>query len=343
MFSHVKNDFNAIIAGDFFSVRVARYNDSNRLVWDDFVSKSSNATFLHFRNYIEYHSDRFVDHSLLFFSDQGNINCVLPANESNQELISHQGLTYGGFLFPDTCSFEKLRTIYEVLINYLKVTGFKIFHFKPVPNFYCNQTQEADQYLMWRLGASVSALYLNSVVCQKSKNKFSKNRLEGVRKFQRSNGEMICADDFSEFWENLDKELSEKYGTKPVHSLEEINLLRSRFPKNILLYTVRDQFHSFLGGAVLYVSKNVVHVQYISSTLEGRARGALDFLFDKLINETFSHIPYFDFGNSNEASGQLINRKLLFQKEGFGAEPRVQYVWRLTIDKLAEFPEDLLA
>lgn len=329
--------------GEFVSVKIARYSDNCRLIWDDFVSKSSNATFLHSRNYVEYHSDRFVDHSLLFFSDQGNIDCILPANESGEELVSHQGLTYGGFLFLGTCSFEKLRTIFEVLIKYLKVTGFKVFLFKPVPSFYCNHTQEADHYLMWRLEAEVSALYLNSVVCQKSKQKFSKNRLEGVRKFQRSKGEMICADDFSEFWENLDKELSEKYGTRPVHSLEEIKLLRSRFPNNILLYTVRDEFHSFLGGAVLYVSKNAVHVQYISSTIEGRTRGVLDFLFDKLINETFLHVPYFDFGNSNEAGGQLINRKLLFQKEGFGAEPRTQYVWRLTVDKLAELPEDLLA
>jgi len=62
----------------------------------------------------------------------------------------------------------------------------------------------------------------------------------------------------------------------------------------------------------------VVHVQYISASAKGKAVGALDLLFRYLINEVFPDKPYFDFGKSTEAHGRLLNKSLIFQKEGFG-------------------------
>ena len=66
--------------------------------WDEFVARSRNATFLHYRDYMDYHSDRFHDHSLIFLSDKGKIVALLPANAAGEALYSHQGLTYGGML-----------------------------------------------------------------------------------------------------------------------------------------------------------------------------------------------------------------------------------------------------
>jgi len=46
-------------------VIVQRYTADQQPQWDDFVSNSKNGTFLFFRGYMDYHRDRFPDHSLL--------------------------------------------------------------------------------------------------------------------------------------------------------------------------------------------------------------------------------------------------------------------------------------
>ena len=74
-----------------------------------------------------------------------------------------------------------------------------------------------------------------------------------------------------------------------------------------------------LGGTVIYViNSRVIHTQYISASVEGKELGALDLLFDYLINEEFKDYPIFDFGQSTEQRGEILNENLIFQKEGFG-------------------------
>ena len=102
-----------------------------------------------------------------------------------------------------------------------------------------------------------------------------------------------------------------------LHSLKEIKLLASRFPDNIKLFTAQKD-GIVLGGTVVYITPQVLHTQYISASLSGKESGALDLLFDHLINHKFTNIPIFDFGQSTEQMGKVLNDALIFQKEGFG-------------------------
>ena len=61
------------------------------------MSKGKNSTFLFQRDFMDYHSDRFMDHSLLVFKDEKLI-AVLPGNQVDNTVYSHQGLTYGGLI-----------------------------------------------------------------------------------------------------------------------------------------------------------------------------------------------------------------------------------------------------
>src|SRR5437870_3023844 len=80
-------------------ISVEPYTQERKEQWDRFISTGKNATFLFSRDYMEYHSDRFTDHSLILWRG-GEILAVLPANITDQRLlISHGGLTYGGFVF----------------------------------------------------------------------------------------------------------------------------------------------------------------------------------------------------------------------------------------------------
>jgi hypothetical protein len=76
-----------------------------------------------------------------------------------------------------------------------------------------------------------------------------------------------------------------------------------------------------VAGCLLFVCQNVVHVQYIASGKDGKACGALDWLFARVITEVRKRLPqirYFDFGISTEHGGLYLNEGLIFQKEGFG-------------------------
>ena len=57
-----------------FSLYTPEYQSN----WDNFVSAAKNGVFLFYRDYMEYHSDRFQDHSLLFFND-GRLVGLFPA------------------------------------------------------------------------------------------------------------------------------------------------------------------------------------------------------------------------------------------------------------------------
>lgn len=110
-----------------------------------------------------------------------------------------------------------------------------------------------------------------------------------------------------------------------MHTLPELCLLKSRFPSNIRLF-MAYRGNEALGGTLLYVLRQVVHTQYISASVEGKAIGVLDLLFDYLINKKSWSEPYFDFGKSSDGDGHDLNASLIFQKEGFGGRG-VCYDW----------------
>ena len=56
--------------------RVEKYTKENRLAWDTFISGAKNATFLFARDFMEYHSDRFTDYSLLVYKDDYALCCT---------------------------------------------------------------------------------------------------------------------------------------------------------------------------------------------------------------------------------------------------------------------------
>ena len=77
------------------SFKIIKYTSGHYNLWNDFVANAKNATFLFHRDFMEYHSDRFEDNSLLIFDEKEKLVAIFPANRIGNELFSHQGLTYG--------------------------------------------------------------------------------------------------------------------------------------------------------------------------------------------------------------------------------------------------------
>lgn len=296
---------------------IKRYTSERLNAWNQFVENSKNATFLFNRNYMDYHSDRFIDHSLMVFR-KGRLYALLPANEIDNMYYSHQGLTYGGLLMSDKATVSETMELFRVINDYLRGQNFIKVIYKAIPPIYHIHPAQEDLYALFRVcNAKIVGRNISSTIIQSNKIKFIESRKSGIRKAIANGITVHLSDDYDVFWNILSTNLKNKYGVDPVHSLSEIRLLQSRFPGNVKLYMgYKDGIP--LGGTVLYITKQVVHTQYISASLQGKELGVLDLLFDFLINKEYINYLYFDFGQSTEDMGYILNEALIFQKEGFG-------------------------
>ena len=296
---------------------ITRYSADKKAEWNDFIGRSKNGTFLFNRNYMDYHSDRFDDHSLMFYL-KDRLYAVLPANVKDGTLYSHQGLTYGGLVTDCDAKAAAVCTLFSELNSYLQVSGIRKVAYKPVPWIYPSHASEEDLYAIVNIcGAKLAARDISSTIFLDRRLKFGELRRRCIKKAKQSGVTVKESNDTAAFWQILDENLESKYGVAPVHTCGELELLANRFPSNIKLY-VAILGEETIGGVVLYINRNVVHTQYISASPKGKRLGALDLLFDYLINNASASFKYFDFGRSTENGGKYLNESLIFQKEGFG-------------------------
>lgn len=285
--------------------------------WNQFVARSKNGTFLFDRRYMDYHQDRFADHSIAFYLN-GHIYAILPAHLKGQTLYSHQGLTYGGLVMDERCTGGRICQLFKELNTFLYQQRIEKVVYKAIPSIYHVIPSEEDLYAMSVCcQARLVSRDLSSTIDLDHPVKFPESRKAGIRKAKAHDLTIRESDDVGTFWEILHANLAERYGVAPVHTKEEIQLLHSRFPENIKLYMAFDHKEP-LGGAILYMTKQVAHVQYISANRQGKEWGAIDLLFDELLHSPNEGIRYFDFGKSTTHDHTQLNLQLLFQKEGFG-------------------------
>lgn len=306
-------------------MEIRRYRREDKELWNSFVSKARNATFLFDRNYMDYHADRFDDNSFMFYH-KGKLKAVLPANVAGDTLYSHQGLTYGGLLLDKKATVEDVLECFDSLNSWLRENAISKVVYKALPWIYQQYPSEEDLYaLTWKCKAQLISRNIASTIVIDNKLKFAESRKSGIRKALSLNIEVGESNDVDGFWHVLEDNLGNRYNAKPVHTASEMKLLMSRFPNNIRLYVAKMN-GEIVGGTLIYVTPQVVHTQYISASVEGKKHGALDLLFDYIINKVYANCRYFDFGKSTEQGGAYLNEPLIFQKEGFGGRG-VCYDW----------------
>lgn len=297
-------------------ITISRYNSEYSAVWDAFVDASKNGTFMLKRGYIDYHSDRFIDHSLMFYQNEILV-ALLPCTLHNNELRSHGGLTYGGLITSTKVSVQTVLEIFQSLIDYMKAINITTLLYKRVPSVYYKYPSDEDLYALFRVGATLIRRDISTTIYIPNKIKFSERRRRGCKQAIRNQIIVKESDDFEQYIDILSVILAKYHNTKPVHTAAELNLLASKFTNNIKLYAAYKD-DAMLAGVLVYETEKVAHAQYIVNSDEGRCLGALDIVFDFLINYKYSHKDYFDFGISTEENGYLLNEGLVTQKQEFG-------------------------
>ncbi len=287
-------------------------------MWNNFVAESKNATFLFHRNFMDYHSNRFEDYSLLVYKNDKLI-ALLPLNKKENEVVSHQGLSYGGLLFSKKIKFKESLESFKSILNYLASHKIQRFHLNVMPKIYHIMPADEIDYLLFLTDARLTRTDLSSTIDLGNPIKIQSNRMEGVKKAKKL-GLTIKEDaNFTPFWNDiLIPNLKAQHDATPVHSLDEIEKLAKNFPQNIIQFSVYKE-EMIVAGATIFETEHLVHVQYISANAQKQQLGSLDFLFHYLITERYKGKRYFDFGISNVNNGKQMNDGLLYWKECFGA------------------------
>jgi hypothetical protein len=307
---------------------VIRYSQKHKNQWDDFVRTAKNATFLFYRDFMEYHSDRFEDHSLMVFKEDKLVS-VIPANRNESGLYSHQGLTYGGLVILPKLKLTSFIEIFKSVLQFLEKEGIAYFELKQLPSFFASFASDEINYALFCVEAECFRCETFAVLDLQKPYHFSKDRKEGFKRGIKNNLEVKEEFDLVPFWEKLlIPVLEDKHEAKPVHSAEEIQKLKEKFPNQIRQFNVYDK-NKLVAGTTIFETPLVAHSQYIAANSDKNNNGSLDFLHNHLIKNVFPKKAFFDFGTFNLEQGTKINSGLGYWKQSFGAQIYTQNFYRI--------------
>ena len=296
---------------------ITRYTPADKPLWDAYVEKARNATFLFFRDYMDYHSDRFRDHSLLVYKG-GRLYAMIPAHEDDGVFCSHLGLTYGGLIASLSVTTADVVRLFAQLNDYLRRHGFKRVVWRPVPWPYHQVPAEEELYAMfWQCGAHLVRRMAGTVIFMDCHLPWRKDHRRRLRLAHESGVRVEPDGSLSAFWPLLEANLQERFGARPVHTLAEMELLKSRFPRQIVQYNAYLG-EELVGGITFYVMGHVLHGQYSSTNDLGKHVGAMEAIYEQVMQHDYASMRYLDFGTSNEEGGRVLNEGLIDHKEAYG-------------------------
>ena len=318
--------------------QVCKYTNSKKADWDNFIATAKNATFLFQREFMDYHNDRFEDFSLMVYKDE-KLYALLPANINDDVVYSHQGLTYGSFVLQDSAKLKSTFLAFKEVLKFLFEERIKKLDIRIIPTFYNSLPSDELEYVLYKAEASLVKRDVILLIDYQNKLRFQKNRREGINKAKRKNLIVKVDGDYEAFWNKiLIPNLKEKHNSSPVHSLDEIKLLAARFPNHIKQVNVY-QDDKIVAGTTVFLTKKVIHPQYVSANSNKNELGSLDVLYNFIIDHFKKGKNYFSFNTSSEENGKLLNEGLLFWKESCGARPHVFNNYEINTDtyKTLEF------
>ena len=301
------------------SLSVRPYSSKHKSDWDALVSRSNNATFLFYRDFMDYHGDRFEDYSLMVYKKE-TLVALFPAHINAAMVSSHKGLTYGGFISNRTDTIS-LQSYFNVIIEYLKEHGMEELYIKFMPPFLPKVYSSALEFTCYQQGGVLMRRDLNFVVDLSQPLNIHKSKLKKLKAIDSSEFEVAKTKEFASFWkELLIPVLAETYDSEPVHSLSEIENLGATFPENIIQYNVIWK-GQLVAGMTLFIDQGVVKSQYGVNNSTGKDLRALDYLYYYLMKEFKNQgFRYFDMGTTTKSDGNF-NSGLTRYKEEFGALP----------------------
>ena len=215
--------------------------------------------------------------------------------------------------------------------DYLRAKGFTQVIYRAIPWVYHRLPAEEDLYAMfWKCGARLKQRMAGTVIFMDGGLPWRKDHRRRLKDAHEAGIRVERNSCLADFWKILEENLKQRFDTSPVHTLQEMELLKSRFPDKIIQYNAY-QGNEIVGGITFYVMNNVLHGQYSATNETGKRTGAMEAIYEQVMFHDFKDIRYLDFGTSNEDGGRILNEGLIDHKEGYGGRTVMYdtYEWTL--------------
>ena len=227
-------------------IEILKYNDNMSKDWDLFVSSSFNGTIFHQRQFLSYHKDRKFEDCSLLFKKRGKIIALIPAatikRENKITFSSHPGASFGGIVH-GVLSFADCDKIIELIESYCKKNDYNNIFIVQTPTIYNSIHQnEMIDYVLKINNYQNHEYYISNILpiekdTKSQLLKIFKNKNRTISYYEglvnNYNLTFKWVDNFEDFYPILLKN-KKKHNSKPTHSQEELKILKSRFPNEIL-------------------------------------------------------------------------------------------------------------
>lgn len=314
-------------------MQIIRYTADLEEKWNQFLTDSINSTFLFNRNFMDYHSDRFSDHSIVVADENGNWLGLIPGCEIDKDWHSHAGLSYGGLVHHESLSQIKVIAVFERILEYLESCQFCKVTIKLIPDIYTTSQSRSFEYALTYTNFRLYRRDVSTTLYLGNRKKIKKGRKSSIAAAKKMGLFIANSQDLEAFLQLENENLASKYQTSAVHTHQELELLAERFPDNIKLYTATYD-ERLVAGGVVFITPKVMHLQYFAANAEGQRLGASDLIIERLLEQCkYQSIDIFDFGISSEKQGKYLNAGLLRYKESFGAVTTINDFYEKEINR----------
>jgi len=274
--------------------------------WDDFVDNSDNGTIFQTRKFLSYHpKDRFKDASIVV-KKKNKLFAVLPAvvieRDGKKILSSHQGASYGSFVYDSDLNFRESFDLIEMLIEYAKQLKCSRIQVTLPPIIYQSKLSNYIDFALVSNGFSYLKREVSSVVqLDTPKDKLlSTYRAEArtaLSKAQKMGVEVAECERFEDYYEILKKNLRMRHNVNPTHTLDELLLLKDLFPTRIRLWGAFLDSKLIAGVCNFSANPKVVLAFYISHNDDYQEYRPVNLLFYEIMKRYQDEgYKYLDFG-----------------------------------------------
>jgi hypothetical protein len=321
-------------------LQIKSFNPQQKSIWNDFVARHAPESFLLTREYVSYHENIYADRSLLVYDAAGVLIAIFPCADipnCSGAIASHPGLTYGGLIHGIEAEPDLVVEILQAVCEHFQKAGCSDLVYRSRPIHLRSGWHSLNEYALWRCGAEVVQRDLWNVVSLRDGRRCSSNHRTQVRQALRLGLSVrkLSFDAYPAFYEALVQNLQSRYRLDPVHSLGDLRLLASRFPKQIQLWGMQDP--EGIDHAYVWLFKfgaRAWHTQYIVGTPAGRRSRAPRALLEHLVSAAEEEgVSSFSFGRSTEADGHKLNAGLFGFKSEIGRGSVVQDIYRLPLGR----------
>lgn len=283
-----------------------RYEKKYLNEWEEFVASSNNGTIFHSRKFLSYHApDKFKDSSLLFKEKNKTIAILTAAivnKDSKTVFTSHQGASFGGFVYKDSLSIKQAFGLTETLIDFVRNAGADRINLIHSPFIYQKRYNNYVDFALMQNGFKYSKRELSSVICldvdeNDAFSLFKPEARTSTRRAEKTGVEIRESDDYETYYRILKSNLNLRHNVQPAHTIDELIRLKNLFPDEIKLYGAFVKSKMIAGVVNFYCNSKAVLVFYISHNPEYQQYRAVNLLFYTIIKDAIHRgLSYLDFG-----------------------------------------------